>query len=628
MRLLFAGLLLGGLIATSVANPRDFVVSAKPVFESSSYWPTSPISVEIENKGPDAAGQLLLTDNYQSVRYPIELPTGAKKRIIAYPVGSAYGTVPELLLDTDQARFPIPYASKGTYAYGEVSVVALISDNSGELGFLKQVERGKNNQTGMYADAYCPPEDAPERPVGYQGLSTIVLGEGADRLSDASIKAIQTFTLTGGTVVFVGGASAQVLNDGRWKSFIPATEFRTINVTGSRVLTKIGERPVTESLTVSAGVPVSSAKVQRDGSVPMIIESGYGIGKVVVFAFNPFEDPLLRWEGRRRLFALYGRALDNQRATTFLTQFDSTQSQGMEYGYGSSPYSASYPSSNTGNDPFSVELPAASKVFWILAAFFVTVVPINFIVLKKLGKGEWAWATAPVISIIFAGIFLNQASDLYAAGLSTATKGALVVQQDGAEAIFVGSTQMFFPNGGSYDLNLQNVDQLGSGRQYDYYGGGQSRSQVTPVDIGSIRVPDLRAANLAFEQIGYRQRFSGLTPLHVQSKLLGNSKIQVKISNRSSDQIRNGALIVAGRRYGIDLLEAGQDKVMEVNTEANPQAAQGDFLDALTVRNSIAVVVSDITGLKAGPQIGSAVSAQSGVRMIYVAPLPIAGVKA
>ncbi len=643
MRLVFAGLLSVGIVAIAAANPRDFTISVKPIFESSFSWANAPVAVDIENKGPDAVGQLLATGEEKSTRYPIELPTGAKKRVVAYPSGSAYGMPPELFLDTDQARIQIPFLSKGSYVYGGMSLVALISDNSGELGFLRQgVDTNPNNSQNTFGDAYCLPEDAPERPVGYQGLSAIVLGEGSDRISDAAVRAIQSYATTGGTVIFVGGASARVLSDPRWAGFLPGSGFLTTNVKGSRVLSHIQGVAFTEAMTISSGKPEPFAKVQKDGETPMILERGYGLGRVVVLAFNPFEEPLVRWAGRRRLFNQYARGLESQSAAQFLMQFDTTNSSsydpyGESYGYPVHPsgvYSTTNPSGQS--DPFSVELPGASKVFWILAAFFVTVVPVNFLVLRKLGKGEWAWVTAPVISLAFAGIFLNQASDLYSASLSTATNGALVVQQDNPEAMFIGSTQMFFPNGGSYDLKMENVDQLGSGQQeyYGYYGGAsQSRTQVNPVDTGSIRIPDLRAANLAFEQIGYRQKFSQFPKIQILSEKLPNGLAKVTVKNTSSTDLRNAAVIVAGLRHGLKPLKPGEEQTLQTpsepsaqhprnNSPAGSSQAGSDFLEGLTIRQPVIALVSDIDGLQAGPQIGAMVAGRSNTRLIHIAPLP------
>ncbi|MBC8064974.1 MAG: hypothetical protein H7Y17_09100 [Chlorobia bacterium] len=618
----------------AVADPRDFNVNARPIFESTVSWANAPIAVEIENKGPDARGQLLLSDEGKSTRYPIELPTGSKKSVIVYPTNSPYGMQPELFLSTNQGRFQIPYVPRGSYSYGNTAVVALISDNAGDLGFLKQTQSASPNAPQNFlSDAYCKPEDASDRPIGYQGCAAVVLGSGSDRISDGSVKALKSYALTGGTVIFIGGASATTLSDPRWADFLPASGFKTRSVGSSRTLADIAGRPFSESLTIAAGTPISSAKVRADGNVPIIAERGFGIGKVVLFAFNPFEDPVSRWQGRQRLFLQYVRGIDQQRATGFLSQFDSTNSYNQYDRYGGSGSMATaggpgyaYPMYQERQDPFSVELPKASKVFWILAAFFVAVVPLNFLVLRKLGKGEWAWLSAPVISLGFAGVFLNQASDLYAASLSTATRGVLIVQEKSSESMFVGSTQIFFPNGGTYDLKMENVDQLGTGSDERYaYGREQNRTQLDPVDTGSIRIPDLRAANLAFEEIGYRQRFADPLNITFQKYPANGGGTEFTVRNVRGHTLQNVTVIARGQRISVGNLAIGQARNVKIPKRPEVIQDQGDFLMGYSLRQNVCIVAADITGLKPGPQLGKEVAGRSSVRLVYIAPFTAGG---
>src|SRR5688572_7970666 len=87
MRFFVLGFVCAGLASSAVADPRDFVVDAKPVFQSSWTWVGAPLAIDIENKGADARGHILSSDNGTTTRYPIELPTGSKKRIVTYMGG-------------------------------------------------------------------------------------------------------------------------------------------------------------------------------------------------------------------------------------------------------------------------------------------------------------------------------------------------------------------------------------------------------------------------------------------------------------------------------------------------------------------------------------------------------------
>ena len=618
MKLLFLGLAMFGSVASVLADPRDFKVDASPVFQSSASWNSMPIHVSIENRGPDARGNLILMDSAGSTRYPVELPTGSKKRITAFPSNSQYGFAPEIWLDTNQGRFEIPFTTKGSYTYGG-STAVLISDDFGELGFLRQVQQRRQNEAlNTITDAYVKPEDAPDRPVGYQGINTVMLGAGSQRLSDSAVGALHSYALTGGTLVFVGGASATVLGDARWQGILPGTNFRTTTIADPRSLSKMGGSEIGDSITVAAGTPKPGTNSEEDSGIPIIMESSYGLGRVVVLAFNPFEEPLSRWSGRRRVLQLFIRPVELQRAAQYLAQYGATSSGNYDP-YGSNPGSTIYPGSysQSSSDPFSVQLPPATKVFWILAGFFVAVVPLNFLILRKLGRGELAWVTAPIISLVFAGAFLNQASDLYSASLSTATTGVLIAQQGANEAMFVGTTQMFFPSGGTYDLRVENIDQLSSGIN-EYMGRDASRTQVNPVDVGTIRIPDMRASNLAFEELDYRQRYASYPKLDLQIQPARLGNIRITVANRSNGTLRNCSVLVAGRRYGLKELVPGQSQSVEVQRTGSGNA-QGDTIGSITSRHQTVALEADYSGLRPGPQIGANVANRSSIRLVYFA---------
>ena len=615
------------LVSLCVADPRDFSVDVKPVFDSGSAWNGAPVAVDIENRGPDARGTLFASEDGETTRYPIELPTGSKKRIVVYQGGSAYGMPPEYILDTDQGRLRIPYVARGTFTYGNTSIVAMISDTAGELAFLRRLDdRAGSEQSSVFADAYCAPESAPERPVGYGGIGAVILGSGCERLSDASVEALQSYVLTGGTLIFVGGASAAVLADPRWAPVLPGRDYRTSTIKGSQVLSDISGQPMTESLTIAVGKPVASARSRFEGRAPILSERGFGLGRIAVLAFNPFEEPLVRWPGKRRLFLQQVRDSDYVFGNQFLTQFGSIGSDPYSYPSRSPYYSSGYSGTASPNDPFSIKLPGASKVFWILAAFFATVVPLNFLILRKLGKGEWAWVTAPVISLAFSMVFLNQAGDLYSANLSTATTGVVVVHDSAPEAVFVGTTQIFFPNGGTYDLKMENVDQLGAGADsYEYYDRGSARSQVNAIDVGTVKVPDLRVANLAFEEIAYRQRLDNRIRLKVRTVRVDANRVRFTVKNTTPSILRNAALIIRGTRYPLNQLQPGQEQSLEANMVLS-SAPASEHLAMITRHQNIAVVVADaFEGLRPGPQIGTEVAARTSIRLVYVVELPLGG---
>ncbi len=56
-----------------------------------------------------------------------------------------------------------------------------------------------------------------------------------------------------------------------------------------------------------------------------------------------------------------------------------------------------------------VEVPNRSFVLWVIAAYVVVLVPVNWAVFRALGRVEWAWAAAPVIALVCTGTVIRLA---------------------------------------------------------------------------------------------------------------------------------------------------------------------------------------------------------------------------
>ena len=138
----------------------------------------------------------------------------------------------------------------------------------------------------------------------------------------------------------------------------------------------------------------------------------------------------------------------------------------MDYGgYGQ------YPSGNEKSDPFQTKMPPAWKICLILFGFLVAVIPINFFVLQKTNRREWAWITIPIVSLGFSGMIIATAGGLYSAGAARVTDGTVLVHDGMKQAVFVGEQQIFLPKAGVYDLGFVGVESAhDSENQFSMWG--------------------------------------------------------------------------------------------------------------------------------------------------------------
>lgn len=511
-------ILLGIAVAAQAA---DLSLSIQPLFEGRSQinGPT-PYIATVANRGPDAVGRVVVRiESSGNVLHPVNLPRGSTKRVtLILPVSAQYSQV-QITLDTDQGRVSKQILPQ--YGYGGQGGGLLIGGSSGDMAFL-------NPQPTQHVGA----DAAPERPILYSGFDFVVLGESAERMSDAATRALQIYLVAGGKILLVGGASSPLLHDPRWVPLLPMhpTGVRDVRVPTS--VEKLWGRPMPETpITLTLGKVADSSQVRATGPVPLVVERSAGQGLVVQFAFNPFDEPLRTWSGLTKLFARYLPPGSGS------IQMLGRDHRYEDFGNSGMPTSAivvvpGSPPQPLVQDAFTLEMPPWSKMLTLLIAYALIVVPVNLLVLRRMRKSELAWVTAPLVSLGFAGAFFSLAGDLYKTPLSTASTGSLIWDTRLPEGYFSGTTQMFVPRGGRYDLELEGIDYLGT-TQFNDYSMRASRATPDLVDTGTYSAPNARFANLTYQSVVYGQIVPTQSWLRTTSEPLPRRRIKLKITNGS-----------------------------------------------------------------------------------------------
>lgn len=627
-------------------------IDAQPIFEGrmGATGGVTPLTITVSNDGPDATGSVSVQTEYGNWEYPVELPRGAHKKISAFPV-AGYGFMTYSLVTNKGVvshQFPPNTGDQSINAY------LLVSDQAGDLAFLRatpdQPNENLTDRRSAMGDAYVRPENAPSRPVAYAGMAAIVLGAGAERLSDKSIQGLKSWAMAGGTIVFLGGASSPTLMDARWQKLLPMKDFHTRTLATSRKLGQLADTVDPPSFAIQDGTPVGATNMRVEGDAVLYAERPFGLGKIAIMTFNPLDRPLSSWDGRKAIFTRFVRTADGIRARQFLASSTNSLSQGsIAYGpyrsrYGSPPPvavapamevpsrgstslapipSAMRPIGSLKDDPFAAKLPETSTVLWILGAYFVLVVPVNFLVLRALKRGEWAWFTAPVISLAFAAILFRFARGLYDAKMSVATSGVIIAQEGNAEGIFSGESQMFFPQAGSYDLGLTNVDTVGmSNGQEDMYNDFRSTAELNAVDVGEVKVPALPATNLAFREMTFTQvKIPAGNWVALETRPAEKGQWNVDVVNQSAYPMEN-CIVYAGVSFvELGSLAPGERK----NTKIQPKKLGGDTevamndLRGILGRYNGLAFTGNVQGFRPGPQIGKEVEGRRNVNLVYFA---------
>jgi hypothetical protein len=181
--------------------------------------------------------------------------------------------------------------------------------------------------------------------------------------------------------------------------------------------------------------------------------------------------------------------------------------------------------------------------------------------------------------------------------------------------VFQGSSDLFFPKAGAYDINLDNSCSLEQtdprgGYDYGYGGSGQGLGPLQTFETRTgIEAPSFGAPNLAFRRLYYTQLVTLDGP--ITSKIARSaSGWQGTLTNGSTMTLNN--MTIAGLFKGT--LAPGQ--TLQVS---------GPSIDAHASYVAPLLMTASVSPDKLGPQIGKDVSADQEATLKTFLPVDSSG---
>jgi hypothetical protein len=607
---------------------QNLSMSTVPVFIGMMDGDCYPILIKLENKGPDARGEVQINQNGVLLHYPVELPRGTTKGFIAYPVSQSTPESMHIDLLTDQGDVKQIFVNPIGFFDGRQILV--IGDNSGDAVFLKTDSNGNEK---AIQDIYGKPDLLPERGSGYGRIYAVILGSGAERMSDSAVRALKDYVIAGGKLIFCGGADPSVARDPRWRDLCPVYDIETRTLTDARLrlpnLDATVREPATEGVgLLSEGAAYLNGHSTGRGEDVQIAYRPAGAGTVYYLGLDPFDAPLNKDMGSRSAGTLRGNLIKNilnvSHAGDYRVQLELSsysvdpRFEGYPVSYAPAAtrggaYSMPPNVAPVGEDVFSsVSLPSGTTVGLILLAYIIVVAPLNLLILRKLGRSEWAWATAPIISLAFAVVFFKFAGNLYAATLSKKLTATVVADQSLGDGFIFGSSQLFFPRGDLYNLKLENTELVESGNPEDMgYGMMPAPDAIDAVDDGTVQVPALHSTNLAFHELNFAERTSG--PWPKGSLHLAGSHLTGTLRNETKSELEGANIYANGYVFALGNISPGQTlRLDEIGHEVTGQADNGQIPGgnyamlenvASGLSSNRFVLTANLSKFEAGPRI-------------------------
>ena len=332
--------------------------------------------------------------------------------------------------------------------------------------------------------------DLPDRAAGYDGISAFLLRSDAplEALTEAQAGALKAWVASGGYLIVCGGSDPSRFGSGFFNGLLPAT---------------VGPLLVNGSLALSPkplpGVHVFPSSAQQRPSV----SGPYGAGTVMLTASDPTVPASANPAAPIWRTLLWGRFSDAATASVLDTTAQREESFHAFY-FGNAPPLLS---EAVMRGP-SLDAPGTVVIAIFLLAYLLLLIPVNYLVLKRLDRKEWAWGTIPALVLLFAAGTFGVG---YAAkgGRVFVNRAALIETRAGSRQAGVYSEiGLFSPRRSSYDMAFTGDNLVSAipnpGTDYSGRGGneqeaGSAQFVETPAGVSLPNTPVNMWAMRAFD---------------------------------------------------------------------------------------------------------------------------------
>lgn len=506
------------------------------------------IAVDLQNDGPPLTGELHLSGGSQGrTRFgvAVDLPTGSRQRHILYTQPPAFGPIEVALEAGGQTiaskKIPITLHDPTQLLVG---VVAEHPDRIVE-GFQLAANQGAQPP----ATATLAPEDLPDRVEAWASLDRLIWQDvDAKRLSADQITALRGWLANGGRLVIVGGTNGPAALAGFPDEILPYRPTATVDAPAESLRSLLGSIPPDAASVPALGGATGEGRILATvGDRVIAAERPYGNGAVALVGV----DPTASWLGPDKAASRLWRSLIPGRAGTGdMAGSDDSQLVNAV---------ASLP---------SLALPPIGGLLLLLLGYIVLIGPVNYLVLRRLDRRDWAWVTMPLLIVAFA-------VGAYAFGAALRGNDLLVNEvaivrgaadtEEGLGSVYIG---IFSPGRGTYQVRVPggallsapiSTEQVGGpdagGGQLDLLQGDPSRVRDLAVGFGSLRTI-LAETPLAVPRLQADLKLEG-------GNLVGS------VTNTSARPLEGVAVVLGASAAVIGDLGPGEQKQVNLTVLAN-----------------------------------------------------------
>lgn len=504
------------------------------------------IEVRLKNDGAPVTGELRLQGGAQGgTRFsvPVDLPNPSDKIYILHAQPPSFGQQLEVLLVANDGNVVARQKVAFTVHDAMQLTVGVVAAQSQGIVAGIQLPVGQNNVAPVIIP--LDPTDLPERIEAWSALDRLVWQDvDTNTLSARQLAALRGWLALGGRLIIVSGTAGPGVLSAFPDDILPYRPTNTIDVAPESLTQLLGQLPQnTSDVPAIAGTLTRGRILASSGDRVIAADAVYGSGSVTVLGI----DPTVGWIAESKVTVGLWRGLIPPRLSGLIGTGDDSQIVGAV------------------SELPVLALPPIGGLLILLLGYIALIGPINYIVLRRLDRREWAWVTMPILIAIFA---------VGAYGFGSALRGSSVIVNEvaivrGAPDATEGSAQVylgvFSPSRGTYQLSLPGGALLSAPVAGDFFAGQGALLDVVQGDTARVR--DL---SVGFGSLRTVRAETPVAAPRINADLrLLNGVVQGKIRNDSDMILESPTVVLGGSVVVLPDLAPGAEGAVNLKVAPN-----------------------------------------------------------
>ncbi|MBE2184264.1 MAG: hypothetical protein IAE89_12610 [Anaerolineae bacterium] len=553
LALLLSALLTAAPAQLSSAQSEELALQIFPGFDGYfREYEWLPVQVQVTNNGDDLVGRLVVRPetsgdgipNAYSV--PVTLPAGARQTIPLLITARSYATQARVeLIDDD-----------GVVLAAQSRPIRALQANDRLYVVLNETPSGTLDMTGARfgggaVQAIWTLDDLPSSAAALQAVDVMLFTDiDTASLSAGQFTALRDWVTAGGHLMVTGGVNWQATGQSLLE-LLPMIPEASETVTSLAPLGEWLRVADTDALIDENGIVVTTGALAPDARVllalddgtPLIVRGELGAGTVDYFTVDPNAEPLRSWDHSAELW--------------YTLQSTRAPAPGWSHGFGNWDQAVRAAEILPGVDA----LPDMLPVIAFLSLYITLIGPLNYVILKRINRLEWAWGTIPLCIVLFTVLAWSLGYSLRG---DTAILNRMAVVQtwvDSDRASVDGIVGVFSPRRLQYTLSTEGDDVLRPVPPVTGTSGLLARGAATSINIneGSTFTAEDFAIDASFvstfTQQGMidRPQISGSVSITPDEAIPGQMHVRGSVTNNTDFTLRDP--VILGRGIGLHLGE-------------------------------------------------------------------------